>query len=281
MPKLCDTFQSRSRATWALLRKARLLGHQIGEETITDLNLLEIRRRHPAEIRVIPFNKPEEGITGADWEWWFAGSTGWWAPFRIQAKILSPASQEFEELHRRNRNTGEYQSDRLIREAAGNSQPIAPLFCLYSNWDTRAIRPWWRCRSFPQRSPAFGCALVPAPIIPRLRTARRKGLQDLLPFMLPWHCLVCCHGFDQGDLAQRATALWRGMMMPMVDFVAGRFPAGATDTEGGVSAEAITRFSDYAPWERPPDYVMRALDGVLPEVVPEGVCGIVVVREAG
>ena len=39
-----------------------------GEETITESNLLEIRRRHPELARVRTFPKRKEAKNGADWE---------------------------------------------------------------------------------------------------------------------------------------------------------------------------------------------------------------------
>jgi len=44
-----------------------------GEETITESNLLEIRRRHPELVRVRTFPKREEAKSGADWEWHIVG----------------------------------------------------------------------------------------------------------------------------------------------------------------------------------------------------------------
>ena len=44
-----------------------------GEETITESNLLEIRRRHPNVVRVRTFPKVVEATNGADWEWRIVG----------------------------------------------------------------------------------------------------------------------------------------------------------------------------------------------------------------
>ncbi len=44
-----------------------------GEETITETNLLEIRRRHPHHVRVRTFPKQIEATNGADWEWRIVG----------------------------------------------------------------------------------------------------------------------------------------------------------------------------------------------------------------
>ena len=39
-----------------------------GEETITEYNLLEIRRRHRDRVHLETFSKAKEAKSGADWE---------------------------------------------------------------------------------------------------------------------------------------------------------------------------------------------------------------------
>ncbi len=39
------------------------------EETITETNLLEIRRRHPERVRVRTFPKQVQATNGVDWKW--------------------------------------------------------------------------------------------------------------------------------------------------------------------------------------------------------------------
>ena len=96
---LCKTFKRRSLSTWNLLSKGRRIGTQLLEETLTDINLLELKLSHPSEVITTTFTKPKEGTTGADWEWWFTGSSGYWLGFRVQAKIIELQSSVFEHLH--------------------------------------------------------------------------------------------------------------------------------------------------------------------------------------
>ncbi len=42
------------------------------EETITETNFLEIRRRHPEHVRVRTFPTQVEATNGVDWEWYEA-----------------------------------------------------------------------------------------------------------------------------------------------------------------------------------------------------------------
>ena len=56
-----------------------------GEETITEHNLLEIRRRHRKRICLETFPKRKEAQNGADWEWHIVGNK-WTLKMRVQAK---------------------------------------------------------------------------------------------------------------------------------------------------------------------------------------------------
>jgi hypothetical protein len=58
-----------------------------GEETITESNLLELRRRHPKTITLSTFGNMAESQIGADWEWHIIG-LHWTFRMRVQAKRL-------------------------------------------------------------------------------------------------------------------------------------------------------------------------------------------------
>lgn len=65
---LCETFRRQAFWTWEQLARARALRVHLGEESLTDFNLLEIRSRHSDEVVTKTFTKAQEGILGADWE---------------------------------------------------------------------------------------------------------------------------------------------------------------------------------------------------------------------
>lgn len=182
---------------------------QLGEESLTDFNLLKIRTRHQNEVFTKTFTKPEEAGTGADWEWWFTGSSRKWLGFRIQAKTLDLRSDRFEHLHYVS-SSGQYQADLLCQRAKSALPKRIPLYCLYAQWHHQNQGPRWTCGSFPFAEKSFGCSLVDAYEIAMLRP--RKDLIDLLPFMTPWHCLVCCEAYFSGDLPERALSFLREQM---------------------------------------------------------------------
>lgn len=207
---LCETFRNQAFWTWDSLRRARSAEMRLGEESLTDFNLLEICTRHPNEVVTKVFTKPEEAGTGADWEWWFTGSSNKWLGFRIQAKVLDFRSDKFEHLHYK-LSSGQYQADRLCQTAKSAPHKRIPLFCLYGQWPYKRPGPIWSCGSFPFTEESFGCSLVDAHGIAGLRP--KKSVNDCLPLMTPWHCLVCCGAYSNGDLPQRALHFWRERMV--------------------------------------------------------------------
>lgn len=204
---LCDTFRHQAFWTWDSLSKARSASTLLGEESLTDFNLLEIRTRHPREVATITFTKPKEAETGADWEWWFTGRSRKWLGFRIQAKVLDLRSDKFEHLHYKTPSR-RYQTDLLCERAKQHLPRKIPLYCLYVHWLQMSSIPPWRCPTFPFAQELFGCSLVDAQHVIRLQPNKTK-LQELFPFMIPWHCLVCCEGYGSGDLPERALNFWR------------------------------------------------------------------------
>lgn len=66
-------------------RRSLSQGHTPGEETLTDVLLVECGDT----VRYAKFNKPQEGRTGADWLWWFVdGTSGECFGMLVQAKCL-------------------------------------------------------------------------------------------------------------------------------------------------------------------------------------------------
>lgn len=214
-PTLCDTFRSRALWTWDTLARGRSVDCQIGEETLTDLNILELKTRHSSEIYSRTFTKHEEGWNGADWEWWFTGSSRKWIGFRVQAKVIDIRKDTFTHLHyyKKDEDRGQhYQCDFLIENALQKQKSFfcIPLYCLYSNW-VGISQFSWNCKTYYPVEESYGCSILSAFIVRYLRDERRKSthFKTLLNYMNPWHCLVCCHGYSQGDLPHRVFRYWR------------------------------------------------------------------------
>lgn len=207
---ICQTFRNLSHETWTFLEKARGVGHQPLEETITDNNIIEIKSLHPRDVKTTTFSKRREARTGADWEWWFANNAkSSWFGVRVQAKILKFASNRYEALHYQT------QTSVLISDAAKNG--LYPLYCFYSQWPlTTAIQPR-QCKTFPNAPENYGCALVDAHTISGLKGSSNSDyLASIMALAYPWCCLVCCNGGQVsatgGDLPARVRGFLQGVM---------------------------------------------------------------------
>lgn len=207
---ICHTFRNLSQKTWAFLDKARGVGHQPLEETVTDNNVIEIKALHPGEVKTTTFSKRREARTGADWEWWFTNSAkSSWFGVRVQAKILKFGTNRYEALHYKT------QTSVLISDAAKNG--LYPLYCFYSQWSlTAAISPT-QCGTFPNAPESYGCALVDAHTISGIKgSLNSDSLASIMAVAYPWSCLVCCGagqvGASSGDLPSRVRGFLQGVM---------------------------------------------------------------------
>ena len=133
MSDLCRTFQDIADSVWRDIAAAHKMGLPYTKETITENNLLHLCRRHPDEMRVFAFPKNNtkdseltEKETGADWEWWFGGESGWLG-LRVQAKKIKFPEDSFEELGFRGKKGD--QLNNLIEQA--EKFELNPVYCLY------------------------------------------------------------------------------------------------------------------------------------------------------
>src|SRR5262249_31533703 len=99
MGNVCQVFAEVSRGTWLTLENARTVEHQVGEETLTDFLILHLKTRLAGQVLAKVWRKPDEGLNGADFEWWLTGTSKLWLGFRVQAKVVALAANEFAHLH--------------------------------------------------------------------------------------------------------------------------------------------------------------------------------------
>lgn len=283
-PTLCDTFRSRALWTWDTLARGRSVDCQIGEETLTDLNILELKIRHASEVYSKTFTKPKEGSNGADWEWWFTGSSGKWIGFRVQAKVIDIKTNSFKHLHyHKNKNSG-FQCDILIKEAFSNKKfPMIPLYCLYSNWNTFSKVPW-RCLTYYPVEESYGCSILSAFAVRYLRSFEKikintKDLKFLLNYINPWHCLVCCRRYGEGDLPNRVIEYWRNFIRQSEREISEQL---SFNIRRQVDSELENYYGTYNQIElldNPPEYVLRLLENELNEQPYPNVRAITVFKE--
>ena len=263
---------SQARGTWSLIRKGRLAGYGLKEESVTDFNLLELVRSAGSHIRVFPFTRAREGANGADWEWWLTGSSGSWLGYRVQAKIIDASGSEYRHLHYLPKSKVS-QTDTLISRALSEPVPLIPLYCLYSNWDVAAHSAPWHCRRVSRSQMLLGCAVISPFRVRSLRAGNQRSLAAVSPFMRPWHCLVCCGGAAASgaeDLPLRSGRYWASTI-------------GAEDAEilpendEQIPDDLIETYRELGtPVVEPPGYVEAARAGKLDALADRNIAGIVV-----
>lgn len=203
---ICKTFRSLAFNTHQQLEKARYVNHQPLEETFTDINILELKARHPLEIYSKTFNKREEGNNGADWEWWLTNSKrDMWLGLRVQAKILNLQTNTFQHLHYKSKKTAIYQIEKLKNKSVRDG--LIPLYCFFTHIPIPTSLALLSCKTFLSCPEFYGCALTSLEHVAALQaTGKRNDLASVMSNAAPWHCLVCCKGYASGDLPTSAWA---------------------------------------------------------------------------
>ncbi len=203
---MCKAARKNSRWIWRSLRQAQRLGTKIGEESVTDFFLLNLRKEATSKIKIKSFIKHDEAKNGSDWEWesewWFTGPSDQWLGMRIQAKVISLKTDRYEYLHRSKQGTTP-QVETLITAAMKDNK--VPVYCLYSYWSTRKnlYKAIFSEHHPGLRAPDFGASIVDALTIRRLsRTGKANHLSDLLPEMRPLHHLFCPGTTTKDDLPE-------------------------------------------------------------------------------
>lgn len=222
--RLCRTFRYISQKVWDWLIDSQYYGlYQtsrsnisrgigMGEETITDLVLLEISKRQPSDVITVKFGRNYEFQEGADWEWWFLSKSGI-IGLRLQAKRIHSFNGLYEYTHLDYRSGNSFQVDVLINNA--QRKELTPLYILYNFWDldfsfynfiNHGLRNLACCKVYSRSSRRnFGITIASAFAIRDLvhQNPPGKKLLDILPVSWPIYCLTCC-GFS--DLSESVSS---------------------------------------------------------------------------
>ena len=190
-----------------------------GEETITETNLLEIRRRHPKRVYLHTFSKPSEAETGADWEWHIIGDK-LTAKMRVQAKRLQ--NNDVLKIKHTVASSGKQQRALLIDEA--HKDKMKPIYCIYCTEPQRTFWTEKTTRSLGYESYHMGCLLADASDVP-LSTRR---LCEIEQKCRPWHYL--CERTIFGHKKREFIELDN---YDTIQFVTVRHTLGPTPLDGG------------------------------------------------
>lgn len=181
-------FQRLAQETWERLRLGQDLRVSQSEETITDLNLLEIARAQLPRLHVFKADKHQEAAGGFDWEWWIGSDSSKWLRYCVQAKKLDVKSGLYKSLRHL---VGDHMQIKVLEDFAKQQRAI-PLYCFYNYVKHLDGSSCWHC-SQPPEPPQLGCTLVPLQEVKQCHQPQmRRGFEQLhaYPRALPWRCLI-------------------------------------------------------------------------------------------
>jgi hypothetical protein len=178
---LYTTFQERTSWTSKIIEDGFSSRLGVLEETITDVNLIEISRKHSDYVLTRKFGRREEGSeSGADWLWCI-GEPGAWFSVLAQAKVINPKTST---CHALNYRSGDQR--RLLLDFARRHR-LFPIYCLYSQITDKSNP---LSKSLPSLSSfdasEWACALVIPKFVRQLVDQKHKKQQDLLRYGIPW-----------------------------------------------------------------------------------------------
>jgi hypothetical protein len=186
--------------TWRLLLEGDRRRIRLREDTLTEVNLLDLSINHP-ELAVYRFNQYEESSTGGDWEWYIGSRRRGWFRLRIQAKRVD--GMAYKQLDHGGERDDEFQYDTLIRSSRESSSIVTfPYYVFFNGWaagwpsgaDWRICpngKPPGRCAHATVEH--FGCAASPAELVRVLHGRlgrKRKRVEPHLSVSMPWSWLL-------------------------------------------------------------------------------------------
>lgn len=207
--RLREVFENLAEFVWQRLARSYELKINFGEETLTDILLLELAESQEigdTHIHLLKTSKPVEARRGCDWEWWIGTAQHGWLRFAIQAKKAG-RGHRYESL--KHKVNGRLQIE-ILQEYA-ETQNALPLYCFYNYSDGLAIENIWHCPLALHPS-QLGCTLVPlAPVFTAIDTHSGKNFRFIHSFneAVPWRCLLSCgldHVLGAGTRLERQAA---------------------------------------------------------------------------
>ena len=176
--------------TWSTLGLAKQLRARFGEETLTDLLVLDmLPHRHAKGFWLLPTTKPAEALCGADLFVAVRHQTGRWSRFALQAKKLYP-DDSYPML-----NGGRKCVSQLRKlERFARQLHALPLYLLYNHSNTAQHPEHWHC-PLDFDVGQLGCTLVPSWHIRQMiycPPPRNFDLAHRFSQSRPWRCAFDC-----------------------------------------------------------------------------------------
>ena len=164
---------------------------RFGEETITDLLLMDLYVHGSRLAHFQQTSKPDESIWGTDFELWLGSERKGWFRFAIQAKKLDLRTDRYSSFTQGNTNGPQI---KLLEEYARLNR-AAPLYCLYNHTDGANDVDHWHCCTGSVDLKELGCTVTPLSNIEvAIDEWGGKNFHSIHTnkSTLPWKCLVSC-----------------------------------------------------------------------------------------
>ena len=179
--------------TWRRLGQADSLGARLGEETLTDLLILDMLPHGRTNgFRIHHPTRAQESVIGADLLLCIRYPGGSGRRLALQAKKLYPNTGRYDALAHRDAS-GATQIDKL--DTFARRWGAVPAYLLYNHLDRLpAHTPHWYCCRAHDRT-QLGCTLVPAWCIRhaiRVRGGRTFEAIHADEKVRPWRCVFDC-----------------------------------------------------------------------------------------
>ncbi len=189
--RICEALDQLSESTWLELEQGVRTTQVLGEESVTDYNLMRFAACVSSVI-VEKHSKRRESKSGADWELW-TGRSGAFVGLRLQAKVLHHHSGYYNSLYS-TKNSMLTQLDKLINGALNAPRAMYPLLTFYNF--ALGLSPSQcaaRCPRAVNNPFLAGWTVASASAVrQRLLVSPSKHLRNLVDLMLPISCLFCC-----------------------------------------------------------------------------------------
>lgn len=200
--QLGEVFANHSKDTWQRLSFVKdsfqnrgVLGQiRFGEETITDLMLMDLYVKGSTVILFKQTSKPAESVSGTDFELWLGTDQLGWYRFAIQAKKLDLRTGRYLGLTQSNCHGRQI----VLLERFAKAHRAAPLYCLYNYTANANESQHWHCCNAYSNSidvRELGCSVTPSSIIRKAivkHGAKNFNFIHRMQETLPWRCLVSC-----------------------------------------------------------------------------------------
>ena len=190
--------------TWGRLKQSRELRTRLGEETLTDLLVLDFVRLMDRRARLFQSTKIQESKRGTDLEIRIHAGGNRAIAFALQAKKLH-RDESYRGLKTTVKSSKFLQLE-VLKDYAEKVRAV-PLYLLYNYVCRDELVRYWNCRGSPNEEvEQLGCTVVPSWIIRRAVCKRGRSNFEWIHksnLALPWRCLFncpnqCTQGYDNG-----------------------------------------------------------------------------------